>query len=233
MPYMKTTFALIVALILIALPSQAAEPPRSKIKRFVEEVTLGSEYGDNPKKTRRWMTAPMLSVFGGTPEQKSIVEEVIMTINPSLRAQNMEIQLMPDNSEAATLKVYFAKIIEFQKLAKKNNFKYVQGNLSFFCSFWDEKNNITSSFALIASDKLKGSKLKHHTFEAITRSLGLINISNEFTDSIFYKVSNNDEGNTTCPSALDLQLLQWFYENVLPAENRMALSAKFDETWPK
>ena len=178
------------------------------------------------------MTAPTLSVFGATPAQKAVAEEVIRTINPSLKPQTGEIQLLPDNSSAATMKVYFAPLQDFPKIARENKTKAERGNLGCFWMFWDEKNVMTSTGVLLASDKLTGAELKHFAFEEIIQSLGLAADSDEFPDSIFYSRGNNG-GNSTYPSALDLQLLHWFYQHVSPGDNRKTVSAKFDSTWPK
>ena len=229
---MKTTVVLLAISLLLAASSQAAEPARSKIKRFVQQVVLGPEFGSNRKVASRWMTAPTLSVFGATPEQKAVVQEVVTTINPSLKAQIGEIQLLPDNAKEATMKVYFAPLQDFPKIARDNGAEVKKGNIGYFWMFWDEKNAMTSTGVLLASDKLRGAELKHFAFEEITQSLGLAEDADEFPESIFYSRGSNG-GAAARPSALDLQLLQWFYQHVLPGDDRKAISAKFEATWPK
>ena len=164
--------------------------------------------------------------------QKAVVEEVLKTLNPLLKPAIGEIQLLPDASTSATMKVYFAPLQDFQKIARENNTTAEKGNLGLFWMFWDDKNVMSSTGVLLASDRLTGNELKHSAFAMITRSLGLAQHSDEFTDSIFY-ARGSDGGSATQPSALDLQLIQWFHQNVSPGDNRKTLSAKFDATWPK
>jgi hypothetical protein len=217
-------------LALMTCPLHAGESPRTKIKRFVQQVILEPEFGSNRKVAARWTAPPALSVFGATPEEKAVVEEVVRTINPSLKPAIGEIQLLPDSSETATIKVYFALLHDFAKIARRNNATYKRGNWGYFWMFWDDKNAITSTIVLLASDKLAGNQLKHFAFEENTQSLGLAEDSDEFRDSIFYS-RGGDGGDATRPSPLDLQVLAWFYQQIQPGDNRKAVSEKFDKTW--
>lgn len=229
---MKAILVLLVALLGSTSTLRAGEPSRSKIKRFVQKVVLGPEFGSDKKVASRWMTPPTVSIFGATPEQKAVVEEVLKTIHPIIKATIGELQLLPDSSPAATMKVYFAPLQDFSRIARENKATVEKGNLGYFWMFWDEKNSMTSTGVLLASDKLAGKELRHFAFEEIMQSFGLAEDSDEFPDSVFYS-RGNDGGNATRPSALDLQLIQWFYQNVSPGDDRKTVSAKFDATWPK
>jgi hypothetical protein len=217
---------------LLASPAQSAEPSRSKIKRFVQQIALAPEFGSKKNVVSRWAKAPSISVFGATPAEKAVVEEVVGMINPSLKSTIGEIRVLPDNDPSAELKVFFAPLAEFPRIAKENNVQFVAGNLGLFWTNWDEGNVIQSGIVMLASDRLTGSQLKHVVLEEIVQSLGLSNDSDEFPDSIFF-ARGTDGGSATRPSALDLQILQWFYQNASPGDSRKALSEKFDATWPK
>lgn len=225
-------FVVLAACFICGSIAQSAEPSRSKIKRFVLQVALAPEYGNNKNEVSRWAKAPTVSVFGATLQQKAVVEDVIRTINPSLKSTIGEIRVLPDADPAAELKIYFAPLADFPRIAKENNAQFIGGNLGFFWMNWDAGNVVTSGLVMLAADKLSGDKLRHFAFEEIIQSLGLSNDSDEFPDSIFF-AKGSDGGKVTQPSALDLRLLQWFYENAAPGESRKALSEKFDATWPK
>jgi hypothetical protein len=228
---MRYTLILSAIGIACAASSVAVEPPRSKIKRFVQQVTLGPEFGSNRKVVSRWMSPPTLTAFGATPEQKRLIEEVVQTINPALKASGKEIKLLADAAPDATIKVYFAPLQAHSKIARDHGATYEKGNLGTFWMFWDAKNVITHSLVLLASDKLDGNRMRHFAFEEITQSLGLAEDSDEFRDSIFY-ARGNDGGDALLPSAIDLQLLDWFYQHVQPGDDRKTVSAKFEQSWP-
>lgn len=228
---MRRTLIILATTVTFVTSSVAAEPPRDKIKRFVQQVTLGPEFGSNRKAASRWESSPALSVFGANPEQKKLVEEVVETLNPALKVSGQEIQLLADATPNATIKVYFAPLKEHPKIARDNKVAYEKGNLGMFWMFWDDKNVITHSIVLLASDKLSGNRLRHFAFEEITQSLGLAEDSDEFRDSIFY-ARGSDGGDAIRPTALDMQLLEWFYRYVRPGDERKTISVKFDQSWP-
>ena len=213
-------------------PLHAGGEPRGKVKRFALQVMLGTEYGSSAKVVSRWTKAPSVSVFGGTDDQKAVVEEVFRTIGPILQPVIGHIEILPDNNAAASMKIYFAPQKDFRKIADSHGVRYREDDLGAFWMFWNSRNIMTSSFVLLASDKLSGDSLKHFAFEEITQSFGLAQDSDEFPDSIFY-ARGSDGGKATAPSALDLRLLAWFYGNVMPGDTSKVVSGKFDATWPK
>lgn len=226
---------LIATIITLSLATQsifAGEPSRNQIKRFVMQVSTGPEYGSDKKAVSRWSQAPTVSIFGANPDQKAIVEEVFRTIGPILSPKIGDAVMLPDNSAGASMRIYFAKQKDLKKIAKDHDVKYNDDDWGFFWVFWDAKNVIQSSIVLLATDKIKDNKLKHYAFEEIIQSFGLAEDSTEFPDSIFYEKSG-DGGNATHPSAMDLQLLDWFYQNLTPGDTRKIVSEKFDLTWPK
>ncbi len=231
MIFMKPVIFLFVGVAVAISSLQAAEPTRAKVKRFVETVILGTDYGDSPKVITRWTKAPTVSVFGGTPEQKAVVNEVLATLNPVLKPIVGQMRRLPDNSAEAEMKIYFAPLADLPGIARQHDVGYRKGNWGFCWMFWNGRNEVTSAIVLLASDRLVGNDLKHYTYEQITQSLGLADDSDEFRDSIFY-MRGKDGGSATKPSALDLQLLGWLYRQTAPGDDRRTVAEKFEKTWP-
>ena len=147
----------------------------------------------------------------------SIVEECIKEINGAIHGTSISnIKLVEKDDSDADILVYFTKLRDFPKVAKKHNFKYTKGNLGYFWTFWNASNEITKAIVLISSDQLEGKLLKHYTLEEITQSLGLSNDSNEFKDSIFYA----NPSNTTQLSKSDKLLLKFAYTHLKPGMNQ-------------
>ena len=225
-------FTTLAAYFVITESLCAAEPSRSKIKRFVQKVVLGPEYGNAANVVSRWRTAPTVSVYDSTPNQKETVNEVLLIINSCLKPLIGEIHLLSDNNSTANIKIFFAPQRDFRKIAREYNFRYNSGNWGYCWMFWDSKNCITSAVVLLASDKLSGNMLRHFAFEEIIQSLGLAQDSDEFPESIFYE-KGKDGGSATVPSELDLQLLYFFYQHVEPGDTRKTIDKKFEMFWPK
>lgn len=211
---------------------RSAEPSRDKVSRFVLQVASGTEYGDTRRVASKWTHAPTVSVFGATPQQKLIVEEVFRSIGPSFRQAIGEVQMLADNTPTASMKIYFGTQKELSRIGKEHDIKYNKDDYGFFWIFWDESHAITSTYVFLATDKLREDNLKHYVFEEVTQSFGLASDSDEFKDSIFY-AKGSDGGDASQPSPLDLKLLKWFYEHVEPGDSKKVISEKWDATWPK
>ncbi len=212
---------------------QADEDTRAKIKRFVMDVALGTEFTNKKEVVSRWVRAPKISIFGvATEQQKGLVKEVIESLNPVLKPHIGNVQLVRENFQFAEIKIYFASLDKFERIAREHYVKVQKDNLGYFYVFWDAKHVLHSAIVLIASDKLEGAGLRHFLFEEMTQSFGLARDSEEFPDSIFYQKEKNG-GNTLKHSELDLQFISWFYQHASPGDDRQKLSEKFDATWPE
>ncbi len=96
--------------------------------------------------------------------------------------------------------------------------RYVQGNKGFFWVLWDHNvniNTIHSASILISTTEndLTQKERSHLIREELTQSLGLMNDSNKYADSIFYQVWTDTE----TYADIDKAVIQILYDpNVLP-----------------
>ncbi len=207
-------------------PSAQAQSS-DEIARWVEEVTLGPEYGGSGKVCSRWVKTPKLSVFGATSEQQEVVASSLAHLNETLANTPIKrIELLSPNDSGANILVYFAPLRELPRLAKKHGFEYVEGNWGFFWTFWN-RHRINRAIVLLASDKLRGKLLRHFTLEEITQSLGLLNDSSIFSDSIFYA----RQSNTQYLSERDKRLIIFFYNHIQPGAKLRDVQGKFKKHW--
>ncbi|MEZ4226500.1 MAG: DUF2927 domain-containing protein [Polyangiaceae bacterium] len=209
----------------------AAAPAREDVRAWVKEVTLGPEFGGSGKVCSRWATSPTLSVMQGDASVRQDLVDLVPILNGLLANSGTQLELVTDQNDAADIKVYYAPLASFDSIAANNGFPYVQGNWGYFYTFWNGAHEITRGYVMLATDKLSGDTLRHFTFEEVTQVLGLSNDSAYFADSIFYANGANG-GSATELSALDEQLVTFFYSHVQPGDTEPGLDAAFDAYFP-
>jgi len=160
-----------------------------------------------------------------------VMAETVAQLNKTLAKTSIKkITLLAPNSANANIRVYFAPIEHFPRVAKFHGFRYVQGNWGYFWTFWNRRNEINRAYVLLATDKLKGASLRHFALEELTQSLGLSNDSSQFRDSIFY--SGRDGGGTAQQlSPADRRLIIFFYNHVRPGTKGDELRALLRRHW--
>jgi hypothetical protein len=96
--------------------------------------------------------------------------------------------------------------------------------------FPNHNYEIKQAFVFLAADKLRGKHLRHFALEEITQALGLANDSSIFADSIFY-ARGPDGGDAQRLSALDKQLIRFFYNHVQPGAQSREIRRAFQNHW--
>jgi hypothetical protein len=212
-----------------SLPGRAADASED-IKRWISEVTLGAEFGDTPKVVSRWTRSPMLSVFGASELETAVVRQVVGQLNEVLVGTAIHgVQFGLPNNKAAQIHVHFAPLREFERLARDNGFTYQAGNDGFFAVFWNPRHELTRARVLLASDRLKGTRLLRLALEEITQCLGLANDSTLVRDSIFF--AGRRHGPMTQLSELDKRLIRFVYTAVPPGATEAELQRAIERSW--
>lgn len=204
----------------------------SEVARFVGEVAIGSEYDHDLQVAMKWTEPAKLSVFGGDAKQTRFVREAVQKINRALSPTNMSVQFGRPDDQSATLKVYFAPLSRFPQIAKRENITYIEGNWGYFFCERNDQFEIESAIVLLASDRLRGDRLKHFALEEITQSLGLPGDSGRYSSSLFYEnQAERKFGTATEFSALDKRLLQFLYRRVKPGMHAVEMGILMAEHW--
>ena len=203
--------------------ARAAEDP---VLRWIEDVILGPEYGGTGAICARWVRSPSLSVLEGTETERRVVAACLVEINEALaKTPVRKIRIDRPGNPRADIVVYCVPHEQFPALARRHGFSYVEGNLGYFWTFWNERHEIQSGVVLLASDRLAGQSLRHFALEEITQVLGLSGDSPVFVESIFYS-QGPDGGKAERLSALDQELIEFYYQRITPgsrtAEVRIA-----------
>ncbi|MGH9753350.1 MAG: DUF2927 domain-containing protein, partial [Blastocatellia bacterium] len=211
-------FVLIFCALLVAFSCAPTLPVASdsKILRWIEQVTLGFEYGGEGRVCSRWARRPTLSMHGGSEAQTAVVRRAVKRLNETLAKTPIgAIEIIAPEIYKSDIRVYFAPLSELPKLAEENGFPYTPGNLGYFWTFWNQNHEIQRAFVLLASDTAYQKYLPHLALEEITQTLGLSGDSPEFKDSIFYS-SGDEHGEVDELSALDKKLIIFFYNHIQP-----------------
>lgn len=186
-------------------------------ERYAEQVLLSPEYGESQHRFVRWTKSPTISLFNANSEQRGIAHLVISEINQVIEGSSLQLLSAADNQETADIQIVYAPYAQLSEIAEARGFHYDDGNMGYFSVKWNSAYEIERVLILIASDKLHGPTLRHFSFEEITQSLGLMNDSPLFDDSVFF-AHLSDGGNAQNLSLLDRKLLRFAYTRLNPGD---------------
>jgi len=180
---------------------------------YFKEIALNTEFDDNPKRVIKW-TKPMLLFIHSEQEineQTDVVLNTIEKIN-QLFSDGFYIELVDkvENSNAViylndkerikTIEPEFYKLINDDLLGEFTGMTYVEFKFSNFVIqnaqiFIDITENIESQITTI--------------IEELTQSIGLLNDSNKYSNSIFYE--NIDGIENSEYSNMDEEIIKLLY----------------------
>jgi hypothetical protein len=230
-----TRFLLMAAVLTatcLSADSLWAQKINPEVARFVGEVIVGREYAAEHFVAMKWDANARLSVFGADEKQTRVIRNTVRKINEALRNTKMQIELLEPEDPEATLKVYFADLVDFPEIAERENISYVEGNLGFFFARWTGQYTIDNAVVMLAADHLEGEELNHIAMEEITQSLGLPGDSSRFENSLFYEDPQQRRyGSANNLSGLDARVLRFLYQKVKPGMHATELGILMAEHW--
>ena len=152
--------------------------------RYLTEVALGAEYGNNIRLLKKWKK-PMKLYIGGNPASFLITEldEIIVEIN-TLATDDFYIQKVQD-STLANAYLYTGTAQEYSKRYPSaaprldENFGLVSVEIN-------EKFEIENAFLFVDTERAPQQEQKHILREELTQGLGLLNDIPYNYYSIFY-----------------------------------------------
>jgi hypothetical protein len=203
---------------------------RAKAKQFVLETTLGSEFFSAGEIVNRWTHPVRMSVVEGAASSLPDLSKVVAELNAAMSSTFMRLQLTADGDRTADVWIHVAPLARFDAIAAANGFQVAPDNWGYAHAFWDIRHELTKAHVLLASDKLKGTQLRHFTFEEITHAMGPLRDSRVLADSVLYQAGPNN-GNASQLSAADRQMLHLLYTHLSPGDGRAQVSAAFDIHW--
>lgn len=183
---LKLTFKPILLSLLILLMNGCSSLPVQKetvqnpLHNYFMDVALGSEFGYWPPKIRKWNQDIFIEVKG-QPTQADI--QTLRQVVDELSALT-KLNIKFTEKEKTNIEIYFVPKSEFKRI----EWRYKLGNAGFFWAWWNPfTSNIYRARILISTTHLTQQARNHLIYEELTQSLGLMNDSNQYADSIFYQ----------------------------------------------
>lgn len=162
----------------LASSQEARQYAKEEIDYFVE-IAFDTEYGSKPRGIVKWTDDIRIKVYGSPTEADlDTLRQAIEELNRLLR----DVQLSIDEGDPK-LRIYFVPQSEFRALIPECQ-PYHCG----FCwAYWDINNTIIKGNILVSTTRVSQKKRSHLIREELTQSLGLLNDSDRYPDSIFYQ----------------------------------------------
>lgn len=163
------------------VPAAAAEAVHYSASEldYFAEVALGAEYGTSAKVVRKWAGDVLVQVFGAPDgEDVTALDEVLMdlrTLMPGRRIERVE--------EGGNLEIHFAPEDQFAVIDPN----YQSTNYGFFWVWWGGDNLLLRSRVLISTTDISQEARSHLIREEVTQSLGMMNDSWRYPESIYYQ----------------------------------------------
>lgn len=179
-----------------------SEPQLTEALDYFDEIAANSEFNGS-KLITKWGSEIRIAVHGDYNEaDMETLSEILYCFAsipgiPSVKIVETD----------ANINMYFVPSAEMSQYISD----YVQGNLGFFEVYWDWSFEIYKASIAISTDRTGPLDRKHLIWEELVQSLGLMNDSYAYEDSIFqqrYSIVQH-------PSALDFALLRMLYSDVI------------------
>lgn len=183
----------------------------SQTQRYFLDVALGQEFGSGNSNLKKWTQD--ISIFVEQSGQVELVEEldsIIHSINTL--SKSIQISLTTDKSKANYH--IFLSNAETYAAFESNAARYIDGNYGLFWVYWGSNSIIYKGSMYVDIERTTELACQKHLLrEELTQSLGLMNDSFEYPESIFQQ----DWTCTNSYSPEDEKLIQYILDPGLDA----------------
>lgn len=171
--------------------------------QYFKEVAFGNEYGTAQSVIRKWIDNSANIYYSGNFKNNDLrcLENVVNDFN----TESSETLMNITSNDNADIMIHFAPESTFESILPE----YEPVNMGYFWLNFDSGFNITSSQILIDSLTVNDAERCHLIREELTQSMGLMNDSPNYPDSIFY----TEWTSTQEYSAYDKKLIKLLYGN--------------------
>jgi hypothetical protein len=181
----------------------------AQINYFLE-VALKSEYGNSQPMIKKWERDINIKVLGSpTPEDLRTLQSVIDELNTLVSGIQLQIVSVAEGQNphvpgnSPNLEIYFVPESKFSHYEPN----YQPLNYGFFWDWWNDDKVIQAGRIMISTVGITQQERSHLIREELTQSLGLMEDSEQYRDSIFYQGWTD----TTHYAAIDKVLIEMLY----------------------
>jgi hypothetical protein len=208
MKYVFTLFFLVL-LLGCSIQSNSNDYSQEELDYFIE-IALGAEFGDKLPVIKKWIDDVRIKVNGEPTEADlQTINKIIGDLNELVAGINIKLV-----DKKWNMIITFSPESDFATIDQN----YVPTNYGFFWTLWDDDNFVIyDASILVASADITQQERSHLIREELTQSLGLMNDSNKYKDSIFYQ----DWTNVTSFSNIDKTTIKLLYlKKIKPGMSR-------------
>lgn len=193
-------------------PSSSTQTPNSQLSEFeldvisyFKDIALGIELSDASNVVRKWNTDIKVFVSGTpssglTSELNLIISELNVLTSNSLQIQTVATE------EMSNFVVFFGDAKDYANQYPEVT-SLVDANFGLFYVYWNGSQEIYEGHMYVDVSRTNLSEQKHLLREELTQSLGLMNDSFEYDDSIFQQ----DFTTVNQFSRIDKELIRLLY----------------------
>ena len=147
---------------------------------YFTEIALGAEFGDSVPVIKKWNDDIRIKIEGQPTEADLFaINEIVSDLNDIV--DELKIIIVTKNENIV---ITFSPESNFSDIEPN----YVPTNYGFFWALWHDDNYIIyNASILVSSAEISQAERSHLIREELTQSLGLMNDSNNYEDSIFYQ----------------------------------------------
>jgi hypothetical protein len=199
---MKTIFIAFAFLIVgCSFQSSSNNFSQEEIDYFME-IALGAEFGDEIPVIKKWAENIRIKINGEPTEEDLLtIASIVKDLNELITG--IKIKLVNKNGN---LIMTFSPESDFTSI----DTNYVPTNHGFFWALWHDDNFVIyDASILISSTGISQEERSHLIREELTQSLGLMNDSDKYRDSIFYQ----EWTDVTEFSVIDKAVIKLLYQN--------------------
>ena len=177
---MKTMFIAFTFLIIgCSFQSNTNTFTQEQIDYFTE-IALGADFGEQTPVIKKWTADIRVKVEGEpTKEDFQTINNIVNDLNELIAG--IKIKLVDKNEN---LVIAFSPESEFSAI----DHNYVPTNYGFFWALWHDDNFVIYDASIhISSAYITQRERSHLIREELTQSLGLMNDSDRYNDSVFFQ----------------------------------------------
>lgn len=201
-----------------AIPCRAQNKPQlseNEIIQYFKQIALKQEHNNKPQNIKKW--AQDIVIYRDGNWSKHLTNELNKIIaDLSKITKNLTIKTTTDKAKSNYI-IFIGSPKEYVKKIEPNAKNHVKSNYGYFYISWNRQREITRGTMYIDTKRAKTKNWQAHLLrEEFTQSLGLMNDSYKYQDSIFYQKKSE----VTKYSKIDIYLIKILYDkNIKPNQS--------------
>lgn len=197
------------------------------LRDHVLSVLTSNEYGSRRRYTVRWADSPSMAIIGGSDAHRQLTIALAAELSEIIAPLAISIVAEPDQAD---IRLYFDDRAALAEIARAEGFEFVPGNAGLFWGWWDDRGRL-SRMVILIQDRWGADDpfMQHLLLEEMTQSLGLMNDSPRFPESVVYETPSTS-GSTTALGDLDTRTIALLY-SLRPGARKWRVKRAIRRDW--